>query len=174
MRRTIVRAFLAIAVMALAVTLSLSPAAGLQRALADDAPDNAIEVPGDSRPKDDEPATPEGWREESGRRTYWRDGQMLTGIQTVDGVDYLFGEDGAMTTGWGIDPKTGSWCYADADGALKTGWLQKNGSWYLLGADHLMLTGWQQEGGSTYYLDGSGAMQTLWALVDGGWYWLGT
>ena len=58
MRRTIVRAFLAIAVMALAVTLSLSPAAGLQRALADDAPDNAIEVPGDSRPKDDEPATP--------------------------------------------------------------------------------------------------------------------
>lgn len=174
MRRTSVRAFLAIAVMALAVTLSLSPAAGLQRALADDAPDNAIEVPGDSRPKDDEPATPEGWREESGRRTYWRDGQMLTGIQTVDGVDYLFGEDGAMTTGWGIDPKTGSWCYADADGALKTGWLQKNGSWYLLGADHLMLTGWQQEGGSTYYLDGSGAMQTLWALVDGGWYWLGT
>lgn len=174
MRRTSVRAFLAIAVMALAVTLSLSPAAGLQRALADDAPDNVIEVPGDSRPKDDEPATPEGWREESGKRTYWRDGQMLTGIQTVDGVDYLFGEDGAMTTGWGIDPKTGSWCYADADGALRTGWLQKNGSWYLLGADHLMLTGWQQEGGSTYYLDGSGAMQTQWALVDGGWYWLGT
>lgn len=174
MRRTSVRAFLAIAVMVLAVTLSLSPAAGLQRALADDAPDNVIEVPGDSRPKDDEPATPEGWREESGKRTYWRDGQMLTGIQTVDGVDYLFGEDGAMTTGWGIDPKTGSWCYADADGALKTGWLQKNGSWFLLGADHLMLTGWQQEGGSTYYLDGSGAMQTQWALVDGGWYWLGT
>lgn len=174
MRRTSVRAFFAIPVMALAVTLSLSPAAGLQRALADDAPDNVIEVPGDSRPKDDEPATPEGWREESGKRTYWRDGQMLTGIQTVDGVDYLFGEDGAMTTGWGIDPKTGSWCYADADGALRTGWLQKNGSWYLLGADHLMLTGWQQEGGSTYYLDGSGAMQTQWALVDGGWYWLGT
>ena len=174
MRRTTVRAFLAIPVMALAVTLSLSPAAGLQRALADDAPGNAIEAPGDSRPKDDEPATPEGWREESGKRTYWRDGQMLTGIQTVDGVDYLFGEDGAMTTGWGIDPKTGSWCYADADGALRTGWLQKNGSWYLLGADHLMLTGWQQEGGSTYYLDGSGAMQTQWALVDGGWYWLGT
>ncbi|WP_417147159.1 L,D-transpeptidase family protein [Paratractidigestivibacter faecalis] len=174
MRRTTVRAFLAIPVMALAVTLSLSPAAGLQRALADDAPDNVIEAPGDSRPKDDEPATPEGWREESGKRTYWRDGQMLTGIQTVDGVDYLFGEDGAMTTGWGIDPKTGSWCYADADGALRTGWLQKNGSWYLLGADHLMLTGWQQEGGSTYYLDGSGAMQTQWALVDGGWYWLGT
>ena len=167
MRRTTVRAFLAIPVMALAVTLSLSPAAGLQRALADDAPGNAIEAPGDSRPKDDEPATPEGWREESGKRTYWRDGQMLTGIQTVDGVDYLFGEDGAMTTGWGIDPKTGSWCYADADGALRTGWLQKNGSWYLLGADHLMLTGWQQEGGSTYYLDGSGAMQTQWALVDG-------
>ena len=174
MRRTTVRAFLAIPVMALAVTLSLSPAAGLQRALADDAPGNVIEAPGDSRPKDDEPATPEGWREESGKRTYWRDGQMLTGIQAVDGVDYLFGEDGAMTTGWGIDPKTGSWCYADADGALKTGWLQKNGSWFLLGADHLMLTGWQQEGGSTYYLDGSGAMQTQWALVDGGWYWLGT
>lgn len=174
MRRTSVRAFFAIPVMALAVTLSLSPAAGLQRALADDAPDNVIEVPGDSRPKDDEPATPEGWREESGKRTYWRDGQMLTGIQTVDGVDYLFGEDGAMTTGWGIDPKTDSWCYADADGALRTGWLQKNGSWYLLGADHLMLTGWQQEGGFTYYLAKSGAMQTQWVLVDGGWYWLGS
>lgn len=174
MRRTSVRAFFAIPVMALAVTLSLSPAACLQRALADDAPDNVIEVPGDSRPKDDEPATPEGWQEESGKRTYWRDGQRLTGIQTVDGVDYLFGEDGVMTTGWGIDPKTGSWCYADVDGALRTGWLQKNGSWYLLGADHLMLTGWQQEGGFTYYLAKSGAMQTQWALVDGGWYWLGS
>lgn len=174
MRRTSVRAFLAIPVMALAVTISLSPAAGLQRVLADDVPDNVIEIPGDSRPKDDEPATPEGWREESGKRTYWRDGQMLTGIQTVDGVDYLFGEDGAMTTGWDIDPKTGSWCYADASGALRTGWFQKNGVWYLLGNDHLMLTGWQREGGSTYYLAESGAMQTQWVLVDGGWYWLGS
>ena len=174
MRRTSVRAFLAIPVMALAVMLSLSPAACLQRALADEAPDNVIEAPDKTLPRDDEPAAPEGWQEESGKRTYWRDGQRLTGIQTVDGVDYLFGEDGAMTTGWGIDPKTGSWCYANADGALKTGWLQKNGSWYLLGADHLMLTGWQQEDGSTYYLAKSGAMQTQWSLVDGGWYWLGS
>lgn len=174
MRRTSVRAFLAIPVMALAVMLSLSPAACLQRALADEAPDNVIEAPDKTLPRDDEPAAPEGWQEESGKRTYWRDGQRLTGIQTVDGVDYLFGEDGVMTTGWGIDPKTGSWCYADVDGALRTGWLQKNGSWYLLGADHLMLTGWQQEGGSTYYLAKSGAMQTQWSLVDGGWYWLGS
>ena len=174
MRRTSVRAFLAIPVMALAVMLSLSPAACLQRALADEAPDNVIEAPDKTLPRDDEPAAPEGWQEEPGKRTYWRDGQRLTGIQTVDGVDYLFGEDGAMTTGWGIDPKTGSWCYANADGALKTGWLQKNGSWYLLDADHLMLTGWQQEGGSTYYLAKSGAMQTQWSLVDGGWYWLGS
>ena len=173
MRRTSVRASLAIPVMALAVTLSLSPAACLQRALADEAPDNVIEAPDKTLPRDDEPAAPEGWQEESGKRTYWRDGQRLTGIQTVNGVDYLFGEDGVMTTGWGIDPKTGSWCYADADGALRTGWLQKNGSWYLLGADYLMLTGWQQEGGFTYYLAKSGAMQTQWALVDGGWYWLG-
>ena len=174
MRRTSVRASLAIPVMALAVTLSLSPAACLQRALADEAPDNVIEAPDKTLPRDDEPAAPEGWQEESGKRTYWRDGQRLTGIQTVNGVDYLFGEDGVMTTGWGIDPKTGSWCYADADGALRTGWLQKNGSWYLLGADYLMLTGWQQEGGFTYYLAKSGAMQTQWALVDGGWYWLGS
>lgn len=174
MRRTSVRVSLAIPVMALAVTLSLSPAACLQRALADEAPDNVIEAPDKTLPRDDEPAAPEGWQEESGKRTYWRDGQRLTGIQTVDGVDYLFGEDGVMTTGWGIDPKTGSWCYADADGALRTGWLQKIGSWYLLGADHLMLTGWQQEGGFTYYLAKSGAMQTQWALVDGGWYWLGS
>lgn len=174
MRRTSVRASLVIPVMALAVTLSLSPAACLQRALADEVPDNVIELPDGGKPKDDEPAAPEGWQEDSGKRTYWRDGQRLTGIQTVDGVDYLFGEDGAMTTGWGIDPKTGSWCYADANGALRTGWLQKNGSWYLLGADHLMLTGWQQEGGSTYYLAKSGAMQTQWSLVDGGWYWLGS
>ena len=174
MRRTSVRASLAIPVMALAVTLSLSPAACLQRALADEAPDNVIEAPDKTLPKDDEPAAPEGWQEESGKRTYWRDGQRLTGIQTVDGVDYLFGEDGVMATGWGFDPKTGSWCYADASGALRTGWFQKNGVWYLLGNDHLMLTGWQREGGSTYYLAESGAMQTQWVLVDGGWYWLGS
>ena len=82
MRRTSVRAFLAIPVMALAVTLSLSPAAGLQRALAAEVPDNVIELPDGGKPKDDEPAAPEGWQEDSGKRTYWRDGQRLTGIQT--------------------------------------------------------------------------------------------
>ena len=80
-----------------------------------------------------------------------------------------------MTTGWGIDPKTGSWCYADADGALRTGWLQKNGSWYLLGADHLMLTGWQQEGGFTYYLAKSAApCRPSGPSSTEAWNWLGS
>ena len=67
MRRTSVRASLAIPVMALAVTLSLSPAACLQRALADEAPDNVIEAPDKTLPKDDEPAAPEAGRRSPAR-----------------------------------------------------------------------------------------------------------
>ena len=182
MRRTGIRALLAAPTIALTVALALCVGVAPQGALAADATDvgegmvAVVDVQeGDPEGGDGGTvATPEGWQEESGKRVYWENGQKLTGIQDIDGVDYLFGADGAMTTGWGIDPASGSWCYADGSGALMTGWLLKGGSWYLLGSDHLMLTGWQQSGGSTYYLTDSGAMMTAWLSLNGDWYWLGT
>lgn len=99
------------------------------------------------------------------------DGSMLTGIQEINGSSYLLQANGAMATGWGVDPASGRWCFADASGCLKTDWQYVSGAWYLIGNDHLMLTGLQTRGDATYYLQDSGAMATGWAYDEDNSCW---
>lgn len=99
------------------------------------------------------------------------DGSMLTGIQEINGSSYLLQVNGAMATGWGVDPASGRWCFADASGCLKAGWQYISGTWYLIGDDHLMLTGLQTRGDATYYLQDSGAMATGWTYDEGSSCW---
>ena len=74
------------------------------------------------------------------------------------------------------------WYYFDADGYMKTGWIQDGGLWYYLnpvsdGTMGAMKTGWIQDGGLWYYLnpvsdDTMGAMKTGWIQDGNLWYYL--
>ena len=91
---------------------------------------------------------------------------------TINGSDYLFGPSGYMATGF-LKRTNGEWVYADADGALVSGWVKDGGQWYYLDpASHVMATGWVADGGSWYYLTGNGAMAIGWVKDGGTWYFL--
>ena len=124
-------------------------------------------------------------------------GYLAGGWFTIDGADYQFGPSGYMMTGF-LKRPSGEWVYADATGALAsgwvrdgvyggpywyyldpatnvmhTGWLFDRGSWYYLGSSGNMHTGWIEVGGAWYYLDLTGAMRTGWLKQGDAWYYLG-
>ena len=124
-------------------------------------------------------------------------GYLAGGWFTIDGADYQFGPSGYMMTGF-LKRPSGEWVYADATGALasgwvrdgvyggpywyyldpatnvmRTGWLFDRGSWYYLGSSGNMHTGWIEVGGAWYYLDLTGAMRTGWLKQGDAWYYLG-
>ena len=91
---------------------------------------------------------------------------------TINGRDYQFGPSGYMATGF-LKRTNGEWVYADADGALVSGWVKDGGQWYYLDpASYVMATGWVADGGSWYYLTGNGAMAIGWVKDGGTWYFL--
>ena len=97
---------------------------------------------------------------------------LKSGWFTINGRDYQFGPSGYMATGF-LKRTNGQWVYADADGALVSGWVKDGGQWYYLDpASHVMATGWVADGGSWYYLTGNGAMAIGWVKDGGTWYFL--
>ena len=119
-----------------------------------------------------------GWFQQDGSWYFlnWnkqnRYGEMLTGVQTIGGKQYIFGADGMMQTGW-INENGARYYYDPVSGALKTGWLQLDGKWYFLNWNRQnrygeMLTGLQTIGGTPYVFDDNGVMQTGWVKAANG------
>lgn len=126
----------------------------------------------------DVPAAPvaqDGWSKNAeGKMIYRRNGKLVTGVASIDGKYYLFGEDGALTDAVGFQKLAdGSTVYVTKDASLATGWQQVDGIWYWLDpASGIRQTGWLWNNGSWYWLDqNTGAMQTGWAKIDGTWYY---
>lgn len=86
-------------------------------------------------------------------------GQMVTGLQTIEGLKYFFADTGELKFGWvKLD---GKWKFFDRKwGVLQTGWIKDNDNWYYLDQDGTMLTGHQNIGGVQYYFVDSGEMFT--------------
>lgn len=81
-----------------------------------------------------------------------------------DSAWFLFGEDGAMRTGWYQDPTDEGWYHLHTDpdeplGRMDTGWHEIEGSRYYFWPNGRMVTGWNWIDGRCYYMDpGSGKM----------------
>ena len=126
----------------------------------------------------DVPAAPvakDGWSKNAeGKRIYRRNGKLVTGVASIDGKYYLFGEDGALTDVVGFQKLAdGSTVYVTKDASLAIGWQQISGASYLFSETGIMQKGWQQVDGIWYWLDpASGIRQTGWLWNNGSWYWL--
>lgn len=98
-----------------------------------------------------------------------RDGRMLTGWQTKDGLTYYMRDNGEMYTGWLRDGN--SWYYLNGvsdgvEGAMHIGWLQNNGRRYCMAQNGVMLEGWNQVDSNWYYFyPGYGTMAAD-AMID--------
>lgn len=73
---------------------------------------------------------------------------------------------------WFTDRSNGNTYYLQANGIMKTGWLNKFDKWYYFNQSGVMKTGWQCIDGNWYYLNTSGAMQTGWINLNDKWYYL--
>lgn len=100
--------------------------------------------------------------------------QKVTGRQTINGVDYIFDDQGVMQTGWICCDE--GWYYADNSGALCNGWKQIGGTWYYLDETNEEYTGLMLSDCETkiheaeYAFDSNGAMKIGWDYKeDSGW-----
>ncbi len=111
-----------------------------------------------------------GWVSITGKSSYYRDGQYVTGMQVIDGKTYFFGPDGFRLTGF--QSVGGQFYYFTADGTLPTGWQSIEGSRYYLGTDGIARTGWQNIDGQSYLFSPLGIMLTGWQEQSGAAYYL--
>ncbi len=121
------------------------------------------------------PVAKDGWSKNAeGKRIYRRNGKLVTGIASIDGKYYLFGEDGALTDVVGFQKLAdGDTVYVTKDASLATGWQQISGAGYLFSKAGIMQKGWQKVDGIWYWLDpASGIRQGGWLWNNGSWYWL--
>ncbi len=130
----------------------------------------------------------EGWLEtENGRMYQYEDGSFAVGVNTIDGVAYLFDYAGVQKTGWrtvnGVrqyyDPDTGELCtgwveyadhryYADPDSGKQTGEITLDGVRYSLDATYgIQKLGFVTLSDKTvHYYDNTGTAATGWSTAD--------
>lgn len=89
------------------------------------------------------PAAKDGWSKNAeGKRIYRRNGKLVTGVASIDGKYYLFGEDGALTEAVGFQKfADGDTVYVTKDASLATGWQQISGACYLFSETGIMQKG---------------------------------
>ena len=90
------------------------------------------------------------------------DGSYVTSDFVVSlGKTYYFDKEGEKVTGWQTIGES-QYCF-DENGVMQTGWQEKDGDTYYLGSKGASVTGWQEIEGSTYYFhqDGKMAVRTV-------------
>ncbi|WP_243526996.1 S-layer protein [Bacillus pseudomycoides] len=119
------------------------------------------------------------WVQKNGKWYYYqKNGNRVTGSQTIDDKQYYFGSDGAMQTGWvnlggtkkyyspsgvmqvGIQYIDGKMYYFNEGGQLSTGIHFINGKPYYFNTSHESKSGWMKNEYDWYLLHPSGALQT--------------
>ncbi|MBR0145749.1 MAG: hypothetical protein IJM25_03695 [Eubacterium sp.] len=70
----------------------------------------------------------EGWNVIEGERYYIKDGELLSGVQTIDKKEYFFHSSGRMLKNY-IDEENGH-IYGAKGARVKSGWVKVSGSWY--------------------------------------------
>ena len=110
-----------------------------------------------------------GWLEVDGEKYYFdQTGTMLKGLQTIDGVTYLFDRNdggkmvrGKMAKDWWGDH------YFDENGVMQTGFVTVDDRTYYFNSNGDMQYGWQDIDGATYFFKEDGTMATGTTFV----YW---
>ena len=104
-----------------------------------------------------DPDTAQGWTlNDAGQYLYYKDGKVLTGTQTIEGVKYVF----------------------NTDGTLKTGWVKDGDNWRFYSGKTMLVGFWDlgtNRNNKTYYFMKDGLMVSgKWLEIDGKWYYFNT
>ncbi|KEQ19985.1 hypothetical protein HF82_08250 [Limosilactobacillus reuteri] len=110
-------------------------------------------------------ASQSGWQTDNGSNYYYKDGQKLTGQQSIDGKDYYFNNQGQQQKNYFLNQDNHTY-YFQADGTrLNDGFYNNWGHTYYFGKDGARLDdGFYNNWGHTYYFGKDGAR------LDNGFY----
>ncbi|WP_289301445.1 hypothetical protein [Sporofaciens musculi] len=86
---------------------------------------------------------------------------MVSGMYSVNGVNYGFNQSGAMVTGW-LEDKEHNRFYFDSNGIAHDGWLLEKGTWYYLDNGSMFAGNEYWINRTAYRFNKSGAMITGW------------
>ena len=123
----------------------------------------------------------DGWYgDDYGKKYYYENNEICTGLKNIHGKIYLFDENGVMQSGWQIADNKRYYFETDSESRLApayTGGIKKIGSYYYL----FDKTGVMQKSGvkkasngDKYYLMNSGRAYTKkWYKKSGKWYYFG-
>lgn len=104
----------------------------------------------------------EGWVTDENGTYYYKDGEKLTGWQTIDSYRYYFApETGVMLTGWQIID--GRRYYFSSKGVMLRGLRTIDGNLYYL--NNYVMTGARKIGSKVYYFESNGM-----ARMTKGWF----
>lgn len=108
-----------------------------------------------------DPNTAKGWTlNDAGQYLYYKDGKVLIGTQTIDGVKYVFNSNGILQTGWVKDGD--KWRFYSGKTMLIDWWnLGENGNelTYYFAKDGLMVSGkWLEIESKWYYFNTDGSL----------------
>lgn len=104
-----------------------------------------------------DPDTALGWAlNDAGQYLYYKNGKVLSGMQTIGGMKYFFNTDGTLKTGWVKDGD--NWRYYSENKAA-IGWLDISDKRYYFTKEGLMVSGkWLEIDGKWYYLNADGSL----------------
>ena len=111
-----------------------------------------------------------GWQ--NAQEGYWyqnQNGEVVKGLQTIDGKKYYFNENGIQHRGFKeLDGKL--YFFSRVNGALKTGWQNaQEGYWYQTSTGEVV-KGWQTIDGKKYYFNENGIQHRGFKELDGKLY----
>ncbi|MBP5600552.1 MAG: hypothetical protein J6X48_09830, partial [Lachnospiraceae bacterium] len=110
---------------------------------------------------------------------YLEEGVLKTGIVTIDGTEYLFEEDGTLSTAkeYVVECEVGKLVYTLKNGVVtgKNGFekVSSDPATYKYYVNSEFVTGWQEIDGATYYFKNDGSMATSDITIGGIRYKIG-
>lgn len=92
------------------------------------------------------------------------DGHLYTGVQVIDGAEFLFNADGIRQHGF-VANETGKYYYSPQTGAKVTGFFDADNKTYYAQPDGAIVTGAVEINKNLYYFDETGALVRNQAVV---------
>ena len=110
--------------------------------------------------------------EESGSKyLILEDGRCAVGEFVIDGDTYVYGENGAMITGWLTTPRSGKYLL---NGSIATGLIEIDGQTYNFDSTGTLYSGFYTDSTGTYFKNERGENQFGWIDYDGYTYYFGS
>ena len=111
-----------------------------------------------------------GWVAAYGKRWYQNEnGELVTGIQTIDNVKYYFNEEGFLSGGFVKDDGK-IYFFSRNDYSLKKGWQAAYGERWYQNNEGELVTGIQTIGKDKYYFNEEGFLRNGFITIDGNIY----